>query len=155
VTEKMGQAEKLLTEELEDVTRQLAGVKELQENKARIEAALAALRPSTATTPGESYRPLTQARSLLLQPSTPSDAALGILLETPGALHIRQIIDALWARGWFKERQYESLRGTIVGTLNIKSKEPNGAVEKVAPSTYRIRPEMTQPDLALGGAGPG
>lgn len=156
MTGKLGEAERILAKELEDVTNRLRDYDALMARRDRLQEALKALRavsevsavqvrtaPPAAT---DFQRHLNRTfefveRSRVPTPSGPSAAAVHVLRETKKALHIRELVAEIQRRGWFVDREFESLRATITGTLNPKAARGD-EVEKTAPSTYRAIDEV-------------
>lgn len=93
-----------------------------------VSSAMPVLLPSNPAPPANSY-----------VPSSPSDAALYVLREADGEqLHIRDIVGTMHRNGWFTDRTYESLRGTIAGTLDARAKTLDGVL-KPEPATYAFK----------------
>lgn len=71
-------------------------------------------------------------------PRGPSEAALALLDEVGHPMHVKEIVSAMQVRGWFKDRDYESLRATISATLDAKARAQDTVV-KPEPATYALR----------------
>lgn len=152
-----------LRADLREVDQSLEGLESLRQRRARLIAAIEALaavetdmmagavaltnyvRPTFRDTV---HRVLAAQAPTGAQPATPSEAAMAVLREVGGPLHIRELIALIQARGWFVEREYESLRGTIAGTLDAKEKNNDG-VRKPAKATYQLAPEVVRPGAVV------
>lgn len=158
-TPTIHQATQLIQSELRGVERDLAGFDVLKAQRDRLLDALKALQSFEGLTP-DNARQAPPARtdfSLAVAnltaaargvPSGPSEAALEVLRENGGIMHIKEIVAAIHTQGWFTDRDYEPLRATIIGTLNVWAS--SGRIEKTAPSTYRITSEKSKPQKVLG-----
>ncbi|MDX2208492.1 MAG: HTH domain-containing protein [Gemmatimonadales bacterium] len=156
MTGKLATAEKLIQDELDEVDRQIAALGPLRERRDRLVESLKALRRVDEVTvadlrrsaPTESdfaavVRSTFAAASEVRvpRPSGPSQAALMILREVGRPMHLREIVAAMQAKGWFTDRDYEPLRATIASTFNASEKNADEnsekpEVRKTDPGTY-------------------
>ncbi len=74
------------------------------------------------------------------------DAAERVLAGAGRPLHIREIVNGIWALGWYKAKRYEALRSTMVSTMNRKAAGGDTFVKVGSvPSTYAL---VSQDDAA-------
>lgn len=83
-----------------------------------------------------------------IDPDSPSDAALEVMMAERVAMHIRDIINGIYQRGWYTDREYESLRATIASTFDGWAKR-GGPVRKASAATYELNEWYIQERLAL------